>query len=304
MQRPNPKFTRPGVLISLAAAGIAPLSTGAHGAVVYGNFDGTDLNYLNVTETPTQLPGPTPTELFGPPVISGDTLQFTPSNFTVSASGGSLELQDSHLSMNIVSADSNYPKFINLIEGGGWAVGGGTSATTAQESLDVNELFITAVNGVSINPIVVNPTITFTDTNSGSASVVKTADTIEFLSSGGVSTGTWNADASFNLNAALAAAGLSGNVTGMTLGLDNQLDATSEANSLSLIDKKFFDVTATTPVPEPATGGMALLAVAGFATRRRSRVAGSAARSMGSVGTFDTTGGTNAPRRRRGGAAK
>jgi hypothetical protein len=301
MQRPNPKLKRPGVLMGLAAAaGIAPFAAGAQGAVVYGNFDGTDINYLNVTETPTQLPGPTPTELFGPPVISGNTLEFSPTNFMIAVSGGSNEFQDSHLTTNIVSTDTSYPKTINLIEGGGWAVGGGTAATTAMETL-INDLFITSVNGVSVNPIPVTPTITFTDTNSGSANVVTTSDSIEFQSSAGFSTGSWNAAATFNLTAALAADGLSGSVTGLTLGLDNQLDGTSEANSDAFIDKKYFDITTnTSSVPEPATGGIAMMAMAAVALRRKAKVGGRVARSMGSVATLDSTGGTNAPRRRRG----
>jgi hypothetical protein len=304
MQRLNPKLTRSSVLMGLAAAGIAPFAGRAQGTVVsYGNFDGTDFNYLNVTETPTQLPGPSPTELFGPPTVSGNTLVFAPTNFTVGVSGGALEFQDSHLNTNIVSTDTSPPKMIDILEGGGWAVGGGTSATTAMETLLVNQLTITSVNGVSVNPIVVTPTITYTDTNSGSANVIKTGDSIEFTSSGGFSTGLWNADASFNLVGALAANGLSGSITGLTLGLDNQLDATSEANSDAFIDKKFFDITTGTSVPEPATGAIAVVSLAGFATRRKSRVArvgGSVSGALDAVATMDATGSISAPRRRRG----
>jgi hypothetical protein len=269
MQLSGSKRIGPKLLCALTG-GVLQIANAAHGAVVYGNFNATDVNYLNVTETPTQLPGPTPVELFGAPAVSGDSLLFTPSNFSVGVSGGSNEFQDGHLSFDIATTDSSYPKIISLTEGGGWAVGGGTTATTAMESLIINQLFITSVNGVSVNPIVVTPTITFTDTNNGSASVVKTSDSIEFESSAGFSTGSWNASASFNLSAALAADGMTGSVTGLSMNLDNQLAVTSETNSDAFIDKKFFDVTTgSTPVPEPATAGLIGMVVAAASMRRR-----------------------------------
>jgi len=274
MQRLNPMLKRRGMLMVLMAVGLAPFANVANGAVIYGNFDGTDVDYLNVTETPTQLPGPSPTALFGAPTVSGNTLLFSPSAFDVGVSGGANEFQDGHLSTNILSTDTAYPKTLNILEGGGWGEVGGTAATEAMETLVVNQLTITSVNGVSINPIVVTPTITFTDTDSGNASVVTTSDSIEFLSTTGISTGSWDANASFNLAGALAAAKITGSVTGLTLNLDNQLAVTSEANSDSFIDKKFFDITTGTsaPVPEPATGGIAALALARLATRRKARV--------------------------------
>lgn len=247
----------------------------AQGAVMYGNFIGPDVTYTNVTESDTQLPGPTPPELFGPPSLAGDTLQFTPDAFSVSASGGSNEFQDGHLSMVISPNPGAFLPTISITEGGAWAVGGGTAATTALESLVINDLFITSVNGTSVNPIAVAPTITYTYTNDGSAGVVTTPDSIEFTSTSGFSTGAWDGTATFNLGAALTAAGFRGAATSLSLNLDNQLAVTSETNSDAFIDKKFFDIGApgagSPPIPEPATTvGMA---VAGFGLlmRRRSR---------------------------------
>lgn len=268
MMRSKSVLTDPKILLGFVA-GIAPFAGTAGAVVTYGNFTGTDVTYTNVEETPTVLPGPSPTELFGAPVISGDTLAFTPVNFDVGVSGGSVEFADGRLTTGLVLNPGSAIQTVNIFEGGGWGVAGGTSATTALETLVVNQLFITSVNGVAVNPIVVTPTITFTDTDSGSAKVTTSLNTIEFSSSGGLSTGSWNADASFNVPAALAGAGLTGTVTGLELDLNNQLAVDSEANSTSFIDKKFFDITTGGTVPEPATISGMVLAAGGLLARRR-----------------------------------
>jgi hypothetical protein len=262
----------PGIALGLVV-GIVPFAATAQGVVVYGNYDGTNVNYLNVSETPTQQPGPTPTELYGPPTISADSLIFNPVNFVSSASGGSTELQDGRLTLNVTPNGPAIPSFIDIFEGGAWEVTGGTQATAALEALLVNQMTITSVNGTPINPVVVTPTITFTDT-ANAATVTDTSDSIEFNSTGGIADGTWNGTASFDLPAALAAAGLSGNVTGVSLALNDQLITTSETNSTAFIDKKFFEITApATPVPEPVTLSGVMVAGAALLSRRRRRLA-------------------------------
>ena len=265
-------WPHPGLLLGLMA-GIAPFTGVVQGAVNYGNLTGPDVTYTNVTETPTQLPGPSPTSLYGSPSLAGDTLQFSNTSFLSSASGGSFEFQDGKLTMGITPTASKFISLINITEGGGWAVGG-TGAATAEETLIINELFITSVNGVSVNPIVVTPTVTFTNSAPESATVTQTSSgtssSIEFASTSGFSSGSWDGDANFNVTAALATAGLTGNVTGLTLTLDDQLDATSSTNSAAFIDKKFFDVTTTpTSVPEPASFGAMITAAASFLLRRK-----------------------------------
>lgn len=255
------------------AAGITSiLSTfvnSGEGAIVYGNYNGTDVSFDAVTEVDNQLPGPVPSSLYGAPNLSGNSLLFDPFNFDVAVNGGANELQDGRLTMNVAPENPGKGiKMISLTEGGGWSVNKGTSATVAGDSLLINSLFITSVNGVSVNPIAVPPTITFTDTNNGSASVTKTSDSIKFSSDGGLSSGSWNAISSFNLSAAEQNAGLTGNITGLSLSLDNQLSANSEANSTAFIDKKFFDVTASTSIPEPVSAiGLLLFGCGGLLWR-------------------------------------
>jgi PEP-CTERM motif len=141
-----------------------------------------------------------------------------------------------------------------ITEGGAYAIDDGTTATFASETLVINNLFITSVNGVGVNPIVVTPTITFTHT--GTAPTAITSDSITFLGGDGLENGSWSAVASFNLPAALAQNGLQGTVTGLSLALDNQLGAQADSNGSAFIDKKNFLITPGPSSPEPGTLGL------------------------------------------------
>jgi hypothetical protein len=259
------------------AAGLGLFAASAARAnVVYGNFDGPNVDYTNVTETPTQLPPPNPPYLFGAPTLNGDSLDFTNTGFDVAVSGGSFEFQDGRLSMGISAANQQQGNLTSLLitEGGGWAVDGSGSTTYASESLLINGLTIVGINGNSVNPIPVPYTESFTYTKSGTANVVTTSTGITFDANGSFSNGTWNGMAGFNIEAALMANDIQGRVTSLSLTLNDQLFGTSVADdsvtSLAFIDKKFFDVTAGgPPVPEPAGASLALLATLALTARRR-----------------------------------
>src|SRR5262249_47578939 len=161
----------------------------------------------------TQIPGPDPVSLFTPsaPSISGDTLTFSPVNFKISISGGAFELQDGRLSMNVMSVNptSGNLTSLSLSEGGAWVVGGAVG-NDAAASLVVNQLSITQINGVSVNPITVPLTLgSFTDTQTtglpASVAALPTAGGITFSSVGLGQTagGSWNGVETFNVTAAL-----------------------------------------------------------------------------------------------------
>jgi hypothetical protein len=261
------------VLFSLPIAGLL-LSTAQAAPVTnnYGNFAGPNLTYTAVTEVDNQFPAPTPPTLFGAPSLSGDSLLFDPVNFDVSVISppNSSELQDGRLDIAKITANTGITTFA-IAEGGAYAVDDGSSSTFASETLIINSLFITSVNGSSINPIVVTPNFSFAHTGAAvtSTSTSSNSASISFDGNGSLTNGSWSLTASFDLSAALAANGLQGTVTGLQLALDNQLGAQAEDGGSALIDKKSFLVGPGTPsTPEPATLGLVGLGMM-LATRRR-----------------------------------
>src|SRR5947207_4379405 len=65
----------------------------------YGNFNGTNVMYLNVTEDSSTDPTP----LFGAPTVSDDALSFNPSGFGATSSGGGTDLTDGTLATTIMT---------------------------------------------------------------------------------------------------------------------------------------------------------------------------------------------------------
>ena len=247
-----------------------------------GPFPGPNVTYVNVMEGDSANPPPDPARLFGTPNLSGDALQFgqnntplgTGLNFQVQVGGATpVLLKDGTLTMDISAtnqATGNMTGF-SISEGGGYSILGGTLATQVNAALQIpfnaaayaGGLGISALNGVALSqPIPVNYTETFAQGVGSSGTFSATPSSIKFSGPGG---GTWTAFANFDIAAALAAAGKTGQrVTGLTLTLNNVLSGSAEANALASIDKKSFQINVTA-VPEPSTvilglmGGVGLL---------------------------------------------
>jgi hypothetical protein len=264
---------RCGLLGSAIAVGLCSSAQ----AAIYGSIVGATTTYQNISETDSQIAGPppvnsTPTALFGAPVIlpsNSDNLTFPTISFSALVADGQFELQDGKLNFDAVP---NSPTItlhsLSFDEGGGWRVDGLTGDASSEATLLFDDVRITSVNGVALaNPIIVTPTFTESiTTQNGSAQTVQGTGQDTITSTGGDADGTWDITASFNLDQALSIANLTGNVTGVSVALDNQLLAQTTVPdsglTLAEIDKKHFivsDVTTTGPtVPEPASMWMLL----------------------------------------------
>jgi len=268
----------------LSAATLVALASVANAATVnYGNIVGPNIMYLNVVEQTNQFPGPAPATLFGAPQLAGDNLDFNPLGFAGSAQNGDFLVQDGLLSIDTIMTNSplgNISK-LTINEGGGWIVVGGPNAATATATLVTGPVLVAQLNGVNgpVN-VSVNPTYTFSHTQTGAVTFVQGSNSLSFASNGGVGNGSWGITATYDIAGAIAAAGLPAGtrVTKLgTLALDNQLVRDTDPNSFSYIDKKFFSISVVTAIPEPSTillglmGGVGL--VLGSRKMRRAKVA-------------------------------
>lgn len=229
----------------------------------YGSFMGTTVTYVDVTEDSNSgdtLP------LFGPPTVSGNSLDFNPVGFNATATGaGGNDITDGNLAFMVVAKPGNAIKMLSLSEAGDTTLAGfGTDATFTKVT-GTGVLNINAVDGVGIGAIAVPFSMTFTPSG-GDYGL-----TTDF---GGGPGGTiaWSGGTSFNLNSILTANSIPfvGGATKISINLDNTLTALSQAGTFSLIAKKDFGgLSVTVDVPEPTTVLLGGLALAGLVVCRR-----------------------------------
>jgi hypothetical protein len=244
-----------GAVVALLVAG-----GDARASINYGDFVGSTVTYLNVTEA---SPSNDPLPLFGAPTIAGNTLDFNPVGFSASASGGSFDLTDGQLDLTIRANPGNAIPTIQFSEAGDFALGG---VGTAGTFVDVSATFfidIVKVDGVGINPLVTTASMNFSPVASG------TFDLVNHPGFGQL----WAGAFTFDVNAFLTANNISyiSGATEIKVTLDNTLAAFSEAGTVALIAKKDFKgLGITVPeVPEPTI--LTLVLCGGAAMWVRSR---------------------------------
>jgi hypothetical protein len=231
---------------------IVPVTVRA-GSINYGDVTAATVIYKQVTESSTN-PG---VPLFGAPSASGNSLVFNPPNFSASSTNGGVAFTDGTLNTLITAKAGQFITTINVNEVGDYTLAGPPSTSASAQISAPIFLQIQAVNGVDlISPYNYQQSVVFT--GGGNYSLPTNAGT-------GV---IWSGTAAINVNAVLAAAGISGQATRVQYTMDNSLlTITGGAGDLAFIKKK--DVGGVTlTVPEPSSlvltamaclGGMALL---------------------------------------------
>jgi hypothetical protein len=229
----------------------------------YGDFAGTTVTYTQVTEDANSAGDAPP--LFGPPTVTGDSLDFDPVGFSAAAAGAAgVDITDGNIRFGIIANAGSAINTVNLNEAGDTTMAGfGTDATfTAVTAHGV--ISILAVDGAAIN--VISEPFALSFAPSGGTFGLGTDGGGGPLFSAG-----WTGSVSIDVNAILASKNVAYNfgATKVSINMDNTLVALSQAGTESLIAKKDFGGLSITVIPEPSSMILLGLAIVGLAAGRR-----------------------------------
>ena len=198
--------------------------------------------------------------LYGAPDYFTIGVDFDPTTFVATASGGAADITDGQLNFTLSGDITGQPlspiTSLSLFENGDYSLAGsGTTATEARAGA-IMLVTVTEIDGEAVTPFALSP--------------VNASVGFNLAANEGVAQ-PWSLGLNMDLNAALTAAGRQYRLgaTEVEVAIDNSLIALSEAQSLSFIAKKDFRVGVGTVVPEPATLSLLVLGAMGMARRRR-----------------------------------
>lgn len=195
------------------------------------------LTYTDIEEDSATDPIP----LFGAPDVSVNTLDFDPSGFVSTTTGGPLDITDGQLNFGFNALPNTGVTSLLFEEGGDYSFTGvGGAGTTVSASLLVSVKILEVDHVTLATPIVVNKSMSFS------------AD----MGTEGVGADFWDFGLLVELGAAIAP-GYQHGVTLAEVVLNNQLTSNSEEDSAAFIAKKDFTVTPggdldPNEIPEPA----------------------------------------------------
>ena len=230
--------------------------------IPYGDFTGTNVKFIGVTENS----GTDPTPLFGTPGVSGDTLDFDPITFSSFSQNGASDITDGTLTFKLASLDGSFLDVLRLQEQGDVSLigfGGVGTYASITTSVFIN---ILAVDGVAITPVNVTNNLVFSPSGG-------TYDLANDGGGGPFFNTIWGGVRDFDITQALVNNNIP-YVNGATLisvTLDNTLVTLSQQGTSSFIAKKDVQGITFTVVPETSSVIMMSLAVGGLLLVRTSR---------------------------------
>jgi len=231
----------------------------------YGDFLGTSVRYLAVTEDSATDPPP----LFNAPVLVGDGLDFNPTFGSSSSGAGASDDTNGTLTFGIEALPGSVIDRVAIGESGDFTLTGfGGAGTGASVHADVT-LEIDAVDGAApAFGLSTTEALVFSPSN-GDWNLLDDGP-------GPLVSGTWTGFLEIDVTQMLSDAGLSyvEGVTRVTLQLDNRLHTQSESGTAAVIGKKDFDGLSFTVIPEPSSWvlcGLGLSVLGGWRRRPRER---------------------------------
>lgn len=263
----DPMLFSPRFILGLSFCILAGTLTAQAEVISYGDFDGAQFIYQNVEESSSTDPA----GLFGAPLLSGDALVFTPTNFRAEASGANdVDITDAALGTLVVAKDGSSIDTLDIVEFGDFTLTGTGTADTLVGA--AGYLFASIVE---IDNMPVTDVIDLTATMDLSAS----ADTVNYVpDADGVwdlttdpGTNLWTGAVSLDIQGALQSLGLGGSATKVLVTFDNTLIAQSEEASDAFIAKKRQITVTAHVVPEPSTIALILVGLAGLGVLRIKR---------------------------------
>jgi hypothetical protein len=254
-------FSRMPRLMALATTlSVAVLAAGpvAHAALInYGDFPvpSAGIVFQQVTESS----GTDPVPLYGPPTPFAVGLDFNPTSFVSSATGGAADVTDGQLNFGVASPGPGFTPIntITVGEAGDFTLVGAGTPATAVFAGAIIRVTVTQVNGLPVVPFNLTPS---------NASVG-----FNLVANPGI-VQPWSLSTTINVAGQMPIGQVASRVS---VTVDNSLVATSQPGTVAFIAKKDFLITLIpgphTDIPEPGT--FVLMAVGGVIAlvRRGSR---------------------------------
>jgi hypothetical protein len=239
-------------------------SAAAAAPINYGSHTGTSVTYIDVTEEALTAGDTEP--LFGAPVFSGDSFDFNPVGFDAHASGaGGSDSTSVRSTFSIQAAAGVAITSIQFSEAGDVTLSGAGTDGTGAIVTAAGTLTINSVDGAAITPIVRPISLNFTPSG-GSYGLASDGGGLPIYHT------QWTGALGVNLAQILTSESVPFmlGATNVSIDIVNTLTAAGEAGTQSLIYKKDFGAVSIT-VPEPGTGLLVGLGIAGLAVSRRFR---------------------------------
>jgi len=235
------------VFVAIELAGLA------QAAIQYGDFDGTTVMYLDVTETANSKPGSEP--LLGPPTLTDNQLDFDPQGLVATSTGGPFDINDAQLNFSIDTGPGHGLTGLEISEFGDYSLTGSGGVETT----------VTAAVGIWIEILAVD----FQPLVDPFAQHYSASFTTDLATEGQeVVLAPWSLSLFVDFETLLGSTFQYG-VTDAQVVIDNQLITNSELDSLAFIAKKDFKLIPKTTInPEPATVVVMLLGGLLIARRR------------------------------------